>query len=484
MNTSAIRARGNILIHPRAITVATVLIIILWFLMQWRLSAFLFLAVVILFIIGLKKPLWAVAAILISQMTIPSYMIATLAVDISLRLILMLLLLFIMSGTLLRKEADLGPHARKIIIPMIILLVLTTVSNIINSLEFDIVFKHFRNMFVGLLFIILLPAIIENLKQLKLLLGIIFIVAIASAIIGVLQHFNILGFSEATITPGFFGDSGRVPGMSEEELQLAYILPVVLMIILSIFFTKGIGSQYRNLLFLPMIPMLMAIYFTYTRSAIFAVGCGILSIILFMRIRIRWEIILVLIAVLISLIVATDTLEGTSLGGRTESGQEGSAMARDILRQAGIAIALDNPIFGIGNERFLEVSPRYASRVDPYLIEWEGNRYYSYTTLGNDEPHNDFIMIWLSSGTLSMIVYIVLHFLIIYTLMYSFRNTHNRFIKGLSVGLAAALVSYVVNSFYHNLLASLPLLWILAGLSLVTAKLSAQEQKKLNISSR
>jgi O-antigen ligase len=197
--------------------------------------------------------------------------------------------------------------------------------------------------------------------------------------------------------------------------------------------------------------------------------------------KIRWEIILLIVTGILLFIEGSNVFEETYLSGRPESAQEESSVARDILRQTGIAIALDNPFFGIGSQQFLTISPQYASNVDPFLIEWEGNRYYSYTTLGSDEPHNDFIMMWLSHGTPALIVYIALYFVIIHNLMYSFRTSNNRFIRGLSAGLAAALITYVVNSFYHNLLSTLPLLWILAGFSLVTSKIASQERKIITV---
>ena len=477
MSTIALRSPESFLYHPRGITAATIIIIILWAVMQWNLSAITFLGVAILFIIGLKNPLWAVIAILISQMTITSYMIATPLVDISLRLIMMLLTLYIIRGSLARKEVDFGPNVRKLIIPMVILMAIGIISNIVNPIPFDAAFRSFRNMFVGLLFIILLPAIIENPKQLKIICGITLVVATASAIIGILQHYNILGMAQATLTPDFLVEMGRVPGMGETELELAFIFPVIIMIAFTVFITRGISFDRRNLIFIPMVAMLMALYFTYTRSALYAIGVGIISIFIFMRTRIKWGIILVIMAVLILLIEVTGVLGGTYLGGRSESGQEQSSVARDVLWQAGVAIALDNPIFGIGANRFVEISTQYAYRVDPALIAWEEDRYWRYTTLGNDEPHNDFLMMWLTHGTPALIVYIIIYFVIIYNLMYSFRNSNNRFVKGVSVGLAAGVITYIVNSFYHNLLATLPLLWILAGFSLVTAKLARREKR-------
>lgn len=505
MSTTTLKPQGSIVSQPRGITAATIVIIVLWGVLQWNLSAFTFLGVAILFILGFKNPLWAVAAIIISQMTITSYMIATPLADISLRLIMMLLTLYIIRGSLARKEADLGPYAKMLIIPVIIFIIITFVSNMMNPLTFDETFRSFRNFFVGLLFIILLPAIVENAKQLKVLCSIVLIVALASAIIGIFQHYNILGMSQATllnpyetdnltaidnnIVPGVIVQEntevpeaptpGRIPGMGETELELAFIFPVLIMIAITVFLTRGISSKHKNLLILPILPMLLALWFTYTRSAIYAVGIGIVSIIPFMLTKFRWEIILAIMAALIWMIEISGFFEGTYLGGREESIQEESSVARDILWQAGIAIALDNPIFGIGANQFITVSPTYANRVDPALIAWEEDRYWAYSTLGNDEPHNDFIMIWLTHGTPALIMYIVLHFIIIYILMYSFRNSKNRFVKGMAVGLAAGLVTYIANSLYHNCLTTLPLFWIIAGFSLVTAKLARKEKQIL-----
>jgi len=477
MNTIALKSRESVFYHPRGITAATIVLIILWAVMQSNLSAFVFLGVGILFVIGIKNPLWAVAAILISQMTITSYIVATPVVDISLRLLLMLLTIYIIRGSIARKEIDLGPNARKLIIPMVILIALGMISNIVNPIEFEVSFRFFRNMIVGLLFIILLPAIINNPRQLKVILGITFIVATASAIIGVLQHYNILGMSQATIVPDIFSELSRVPGMGETELELAYILPIIVVIVLALFFLRGISTVNRNLLIIPMIPIFLALYFTYTRSALFALGAGVISVFAFMLIRIRWPITLVIITALILTVEITGVFEETYLSGRSETGQEESSIARDILTQVGTAIALDNPIFGIGASQFTTISPQYVGSVDQALVEFEAQRYWSYTTVGADEPHNDFVNIWLSHGTPALVVYILLYFIMVYNLMYSFRNSNNRFIKGVAVGLAAGLVTYVANSFYHNLLVTLPLLWIIAGFTLVTSKLAAQERR-------
>ena len=476
-----IKSKARFFTEPKGIAITIALVLVFWIIMQWNLSGAVFLAIAILFLVGFRQPLWAMAAILASQMTISSYRIATPVADISLRLILLLLTLVILRGAWARGEVNLGTQAKKLIIPVFLFIGLTIIANIVNGVDFDTAFKGFRNMFVGLLFIILLPAIINNHRQLKILCGFMAVIVIGSAIIGIMQHYNFLGLNQATIIPEFLTGTNRVTGFSETELEIAYIFPVMLMVLVSLYFSHAVGPNRVIYLFLPMLPILGATYFTYTRSALFALISGLISLFFFFRTRIRWEIILLVMAAFILIIESTHVLEGTYLRGRSEDVQESSSVARDILWQAGIAIALDNPVFGIGLGRFRQISPTYAQSVDPTLIEWENNRYFTFTTLGSDDPHNDFIDIWVTYGSFSLLVFIVLHVIVIRNFMYSFVNSKNRFVKGISIGFAAALVTYVTNSFYHNLLFTLPLLWILAGFSLVTAKLASKENQTLEL---
>ncbi len=156
----------------------------------------------------------------------------------------------------------------------------------------------------------------------------------------------------------------------------------------------------------------------------------------------------------------------------SESEQQDSAVARQILWQAGLSIALDHPVLGIGSEKFNSVSTQYQSNVDPSLRAYEKRNYWGYHTLGNEPPHNDFLNMWVSYGTLALILFIWLFIAILRNSINSYHRSSNSFIKGLSIGLAAALIVYGVNAFYHNLLATMSLFWILGGLSLATTKLA------------
>ena len=374
------------------------------------------------------------------------------------------------------KHVELGAGVKQVAIPILILIGIGIVANSIYS-DFDYTFRAFRNMLVGLLIVIFIAAVTTNTKNLKILCGVIFVGITASAVVGIMQYYQFLGMGQNTLIPGFLTQTGgqlRVPGMAETELELSYLIPVVILAAISIFLVKGVDKSNKWLLVISLLPMGMALYFTFTRSALFALLLGLVALFLFFKIRIKGEFILVALLLAIVFVEATGFLEGQYLGGRATSAQEESSVSRKILWQAGLSIAMDNPILGIGGDQYTKVAPEYESNIDPNLLAWEKRQYFEYSTLGNEAIHNDFLYLWVSYGTLAIIVYLWLYFAILRNFLQSHQRSNNRFIKGLSIGLAAGLVAYGANAFYHNCLATLPLFWILAGLSVATAKLAVK----------
>jgi O-antigen ligase len=464
--------------RPLGIALTIAVIVLLWRLFPGNPTLLVLIGVAALFFFGFKKPVWAMAALLLSQLTITSYMVDTPFGWISLRLLLLIPFLFLMGYTARLKKTDWKYSSRNIITPVIILIAVGAIANLANS-GFDFAFKDLRNMIVGLWIVLLVPAVVQNTSDLKTLCGVCFVVLTASAIIGLMQNYQFLGMHNVTLIPDFLSSSSepRVPGMAETQLELAYFLSVVPLALFGVSLTKGISPGNRKLIFISLVLMILALYFTFTRSALYALVLGGVALFLFVRTRIRGEIILSLLLLALILIQTTGIMEGQYLGGRSESQQEESSIARRILWQAGMAIALDNPILGIGGDQYTSLAPQYESQVDSSLLEWEQEQYWGYNTLGREEIHNDFLNVWVSQGTVALIAYIWLYFGILRNYLRAYRGSSNRFIKGLSVGLAAALVAYGANAFYHNLMMTVPLLWVLAGFSVTTAKLAANEHR-------
>ena len=484
MTVEATLQRPRIWSTAKGIVLIMLAVVALWFLSPLSPITIALLAITALFFFGLKRPVWAMASFLVSQLTVTSYIVNNpLGIPISLRLSLLILVGLVLLRFRTHDKIELGPKAKRVLIPALVILGLSVVSNLINS-GFDYAFKDFRNILAGLLVAIFLPLVIKDLKDLKILLGVVFIGITASALVGLVQHYHFFGFGQKTLTPGFlqqWGDQPRVPGVAESELELSYTLCIAALTVLGIFLTKGTNKSKRTLLGLSAVLMGLVLYFTYTRSALLAIILGLVALVLFIKTKVKPQFVLIGFILVIAFIEIFGMRAGISLGGRSASDQEESAVSRPILWQAGIAIAMDNPILGIGGNQFIKVSPSYSDRVDPSLIQWEKERYWGFRTLGNEAIHNDFLNVWVSYGSFALIAYLVLLVAIIRNFHDSYRVSKNRFIKGLSIGLAAGLVAYAANAFYHNCLDTMPLMWILAGFSIGIFKITLKTKDQTQI---
>jgi O-antigen ligase len=433
---------------------------IVWVVSPGNPSYLALLAIAVLFIIGLKEPVWLMAALLISQLAIPSYMVGPL----SLRLLLLILTGIVLWRAHAREKIQLGKKARRVIIPLIVLIGITIIANFFNS-SFDFVFKDFRNWSVGLLFVIFLPAVIRNVRDLKLLCGVAIIGMTISAIVALEQSFVGLG---------------RAQGISESKLQLAYILCVGFLAVLGILIVEGKKGGNQRLL-IPAVLMLPALYFTYTRSALVALLFGLVALFLFLKTRLKSEMILLVILGVTLYLSVSGVTDNFSLSARSQSQQEDSSVTRKVLWQTGLAIAMDNPVLGIGGDQYEIVSLQYADVVDLSTLQSEYNRYWTYDSLGlgYTSIHNDFLKMWVSYGIIALIVFLWIILAILRNCIDSFRISKQKFIRGLSVGLAAGLITYSVNAFYHNLLVEFSLLWVIAGFSVATLKLAAKSQAQV-----
>jgi O-antigen ligase len=459
--------RWGIVFH---VLLPVLLIVFLWNMTPLNPVTMVLITIGVLLLLSFKKPVWAITAFLLSQFTISSYMVSTPIGPVSLRLLLLIITTLILWRTFATGKMRLGPQARYILVPTLLLLGVTIAANMANT-GMDFVFKDMRNMIVGVLVIVLTAAATRNVNDLKIICGTALIIITASSIIGLLQYYQFLGLGQRILIPGY-ADTMRIPGMAESTLDFAFTLPLVILTVLGVSLTKGVRGTATMILVMSAVLMGLALYFTYTRSSLGALAFGAVALVLLLRTRIKGELILAALLAAVAFISITGNLDNASLGGREEGIQEKSSLSRQILWQAGIAIAMDNPILGIGGDRFKTVSVEYRSSVDPELRAWEEEAYWGYSAIGNEQPHNDFLKMWVSYGTLALVLYIWLYFVFLKNLLLSYRTSNKRFIKGVSVGLAAALVAYGVNAFFHNSFATLPLFWIVGGLSLATTKLA------------
>ncbi len=96
--------------------------------------------------------------------------------------------------------------------------------------------------------------------------------------------------------------------------------------------------------------------------------------------------------------------------------------------------------------------------------------------LGFYEAHNDFITVWAEYGTVALLAYLWVFTGIFRNFLETYRRSSSLFLKSLALGCFGAIICYMVNAFTHNVMDSSQLLWIFAGLSLATTKLTLSEQ--------
>jgi O-antigen ligase len=204
---------------------------------------------------------------------------------------------------------------------------------------------------------------------------------------------------------------------------------------------------------------------------------GLVALFLLIKTRLRGEIILLAFLGLTIFLSFGGIIENFSLSGRSTENQEASSVTRKVLWQVGLAIAMDNPILGIGGDEYQMTSLQYTSSIDPALLE---DRYWTYQNLGigQMQVHNDFLRMWAYYGTIALLLFLWIMLVIMRTCVESFRTSRRKFIKGLSAGLAAGLIAYSINAFYHNVLADFALLWLIGGFSLALIKLAYQEKNE------
>jgi len=420
---------------------------------------------IMLFFALFNRPIWAMASLMVGQFTASGYMFSlTPDLDISIRFLWTILAVLLLVPIVKNRTGiKLGNGARRILIPAIIFFVLATIANAVNT-DLTITLKYSRQSATALAILVLLPAVVENRRDIKLLSIVALVTCAISAAAAVMQHYSFLGTPVITLYDSNYSGA-RTPGLSESALHLAYYLPIILMPMVAIFFIKGVGSHTRMLLAFLAIVMVTALYFTFTRSGMYSLIPGALIMIFLMKGKAKKELLLVALILLGAFVYYADTQDNRYSQWFTD---DSSAAARPVLWQAGISIAMDNPILGIGYYTFEETSLDYSSRINPVYLETQG----AGGILGETEPHNDFVRVWLSFGTLALLAYLWLFVGIFRNFLVSYRQSKDRLLKGLALGCIGALITYIVNASLHNVMDSMWVLWILGGFSIAIVKLA------------
>jgi O-antigen ligase len=208
-------------------------------------------------------------------------------------------------------------------------------------------------------------------------------------------------------------------------------------------------------------------YFTYTRSALMSLGAGLAGTALVLQGRRR----ALILGVAVGLYILFEVAKGVGVvGGRysKDTTNDRSAAGHEALLTVALAVAADHFVLGIGHEHFEEISAEYA-----YLLEDEQSEVSGQDAVGDQRPHNDFLAIIISWGLVGFLPYV---WLLVGTLVNCAVAARRQdwLVRGMGVGCACGLVTYLTNSAFHNSLDSSTALWLYAGLSVALVRLPEQ----------
>ncbi|MDP2675111.1 MAG: O-antigen ligase family protein [Dehalococcoidia bacterium] len=417
--------------------------------------------------LGVRRGIWVLGAIIVSEFTISNYLyIFSESVWISSRLVIVMASVLIVAPHIIRRP-DLGPAARGMMVMALAFVALTTLADAAYA-DGSYVFQFFRYIVTGVTVLALLPALVTSRDDLRDLALVALTVAVASALVALLQHYHYKG---APIYQGvphtgaisrFESWEGRSLGLSESPVYLSNVLLVMLFLLMGVLISANLSTKSRRVLGFALVILALGLYLTYTRSWSYSAALALLPTILIYRGRYRREFwLLAIMAGAIFLYYSDYQGSRYTLG----PGSESSAAARPVLWSAGLNIAMDHPFLGVGHNSFLELSPEYAS-ANPAPTGTEAK-----SVLGVYTPHNDFLNVWLSFGAAALFFYLAIIVLSVKNFVEAYFQTSDSFLKGVAIGGMGALLAFETNSFFHNFFDSTLTLWLLAGLSLAVVKL-------------
>ena len=429
--------------------------------------------------LGARAPVWLLAALMVPELTIPNYTFEVGGVAISNRLVLSIAIFAIIQPHLFSNDW-LTARGGKLLFIATLFFIITGLANAL-AVDASYAFKFARFLSTGVLAMLLVPAALRTEGDVRNLAIVCVIIGFASAGIAIMQHFGSM-FPVPLIqsvphaeTPTDFGDwGGRALGLTESPIYLSSSMLLLILPLAGVVLISKQRLGVRLALLLVLFFLVMAVYYSYTRSWTYAAAAGTVPFLILYRghyLKHLWF--GLLIGVVVFFMWTGYQGNRYTLGANEDS----SASGRYVLWEIGLRVALDNPVLGVGHNVFTTVAPEYADQIDIETLE----RQNAADVIGVYEPHNDFLNVWLSFGSVALLLYIALFYASGRNFIIAFNASGSPLIKGLALGSAGALIAYAVNSSFHNLLDSTLTLWLLAGLSTALASIATTEHSRVQM---
>jgi len=421
------------------------------------------LAIEIIFLLmAIRNPVWVLGALILSELTIRNYHFEFLAS------VVILLPHF-------ARVPNIGPKGR-----MTVMIAGAFVASValaeMAAYDLGDGVSYLRSLLVGVVALTLIPLVIRTRDDLRNITSVALIIACASALVAILQQLSGGYIVQLAVERLADGEPvrwvGRSTGLATNSVRLSNDLTLFLFPVLGVLLMQGVPRKLHPYLTGVAIVFVVALYFSQTRTWIPSALAAAAIMALLTGRRYQREFLL-LVA------VGAVALAGASAihGGRysRDLSSDSSAASRPVLWGAGLNIALDNPILGVGHAGFLELAPRYAHDLAPGLLAHQN----AGESLGRLEPHNDYINVWVSFGLPGLGFYLLLLVLTGGNFIQVARQSSDPLFQGIALGGLGTLMAFGVNSFFHNLFTATLTVWLLAGLSLALVNLARQDTDRL-----
>lgn len=295
-----------------------------------------------------------------------------------------------------------------------------------------------------------------------------------SGFVGIMQFLGVESFwdirfslnSLGTATQNQLDLRARIPGLAYFAVPLSYQLGLIIPILIG--FYGNAGVKIRMILRYMLLICFFALLMTLMRSAIMGILMGGVYLLYKKQSRFKYfKFIMGIFALAIGLLLVAPASE------RLQT-LDDSAMGRLPLALAGLKITQSHP-FGIGMGQYSE----YAETMYDEFRDYQGAAFMLQTS-----SHNQFINTLVAYGIPGFLLLMVLYVQLFKTLSVLMRSS-DRFLNSMGLGLSGALISYTVNSFFHNagLYYGDVYIWYFVGLILALHKLELQHKREASIAS-
>ena len=338
---------------------------------------------------------------------------------------------------LLGQKIRVSQQSRKILLIALIFLACAVSINFLQEVPFGQSLYGVSGRLIAPLMIAICTMYFVNTEfKLKIFMYTLIFAMSISALVGILQFFNVEFFWKIRETMGISSDSRvglqilerqRIPGLAYFAIPFSYQLGTIIPLLFGLILSKFTSSPERLHLWIALVLMTVALIFSLTRSAILGciIGLGVVSYLARGKFQLSKLITIILIFLLI--VLSSDVIKNRFLK------PDEAALSRIPQTIVAAKIFFSNPM-GIGLGQFQKYSVGYFKKLSHLSGASEILR---------TSSHNQFLNTTVYFGIPGLILLMLFYKRLFKSLFYLRRSFEEAFLKGVTIGLIGSFISYI-----------------------------------------